>query len=115
MDLAYAAADLVISRAGAIAISELSAVQKPSILIPYPAAAEDHQAKNAKALADKQAAIFLADSEAKIKIATIVKSLIEDEEKEIHFQKKYWRVCRTQFGAKIAEQIIKIASKRNGV
>lgn len=48
MDLAYAAADLVISRAGAIAISELSAVQKPSILIPYPAAAEDHQAKKCK-------------------------------------------------------------------
>lgn len=115
MDLAYAAADLVISRAGAIAISELSAVQKPSILIPYPAAAEDHQAKNAKALADKQAAIFLADSEAKIKIATIVKSLIEDEEKRDTLSKNIGEFAVHNSAQKIAEQIIKIASKRNGV
>lgn len=115
MDLAYAAADLVISRAGAITISELSAVQKPSILIPYPAAAEDHQAKNAKALADKQAAIFLADSEAKIKIATIVKSLIEDEEKRDTLSKNIGEFAVHNSAQKIAEQIIKIASKRNGV
>jgi UDP-N-acetylglucosamine--N-acetylmuramyl-(pentapeptide) pyrophosphoryl-undecaprenol N-acetylglucosamine transferase len=115
MDLAYAAADLVISRAGAIAISELSAVQKPSILIPYPAAAEDHQAKNAKALADKQAAIFLADSEAKIKIATIVKSFIEDEEKRDTLSKNIGEFAVHNSAQKIAEQIIKIASKRNGV
>src|SRR5690606_10371350 len=50
MDLAYAAADLVVSRAGAIAVSELCLTEKPSILIPYPYAAEDHQPKNAKAL-----------------------------------------------------------------
>ena len=63
MDLAYAAADLVISRAGALAISELCLLGKPALLIPSPNVAEDHQTRNAKALADKGAAIMLTDAE----------------------------------------------------
>ena len=63
MDLAYAAADLVISRAGALAISELCLLGKPALLIPSPNVAEDHQTRNAKALADKGAAIMLTDVE----------------------------------------------------
>ena len=64
MDLAFAAADLVISRAGAGTISELCLVGKPSILIPSPNVAEDHQTKNAMALIDKDAARMVKDSEA---------------------------------------------------
>lgn len=58
---AYSAADLIVSRAGAIAISELSMVQKPVILVPLPTAAEDHQTKNAEQLAWKNAAIMVKD------------------------------------------------------
>jgi UDP-N-acetylglucosamine--N-acetylmuramyl-(pentapeptide) pyrophosphoryl-undecaprenol N-acetylglucosamine transferase len=63
MDMAYAAADVVISRAGAIAISELCLVGKPVILIPSPNVAEDHQTKNAMALANKGAALMVKDAE----------------------------------------------------
>jgi len=81
MDLAYAAADLVVSRAGAIAISELSLVKKPVIFIPLPSAAEDHQSKNAKALVDKNAAFLIKDNEAEIKLPKLLESLIYNDEK----------------------------------
>ncbi|HLV43039.1 MAG TPA: undecaprenyldiphospho-muramoylpentapeptide beta-N-acetylglucosaminyltransferase [Brumimicrobium sp.] len=68
MELAYAAADLIISRAGAIAISELCIVGKPIILVPSPNVAEDHQTKNAMALVDDGAAIFISDREARVKL-----------------------------------------------
>jgi len=63
MDLAYAAADVVVSRAGAIAISELCLVGKPVVLIPSPNVAEDHQTKNAMALVNKGAAVMVRDAE----------------------------------------------------
>lgn len=69
MDLAYSVADLVISRAGALSISELCLVGRPSILIPSPNVAEDHQTKNAMALVEKKAAILISDSEANTMIA----------------------------------------------
>ena len=64
MDLAYAVADLVISRAGALSVSEICLAGKPSILVPFPNAAEDHQTENAKNLVRQQAAILLEDSQA---------------------------------------------------
>jgi UDP-N-acetylglucosamine--N-acetylmuramyl-(pentapeptide) pyrophosphoryl-undecaprenol N-acetylglucosamine transferase len=64
MDLAYAVADIIVSRAGATSISELSLVEKPSILVPSPNVAEDHQTKNALALVQQEAAILVADAEA---------------------------------------------------
>lgn len=79
MDLAYAAADMVISRAGAIAISELSLVGKPTILIPSPNVAEDHQTKNAKALADKGAAILVPDNRCITEGLPIAKEILNDE------------------------------------
>jgi UDP-N-acetylglucosamine--N-acetylmuramyl-(pentapeptide) pyrophosphoryl-undecaprenol N-acetylglucosamine transferase len=65
MDLAYAAADLIIGRAGALSISELCLVGKPAILIPSPNVAEDHQTKNALALVERDAALMVKDAEAK--------------------------------------------------
>jgi UDP-N-acetylglucosamine--N-acetylmuramyl-(pentapeptide) pyrophosphoryl-undecaprenol N-acetylglucosamine transferase len=65
MDLAYAAADVIISRAGAISVSELCLVNKPTILVPSPNVAEDHQTKNAMALVTKNAAILVRDEEAR--------------------------------------------------
>lgn len=79
MDLVYAASDMVVSRAGAIAISELCVVQKPCILIPSPNVAEDHQTKNAMALVNKQAALMVKDAEAEEQLKNTVISLIENE------------------------------------
>ncbi|MBX2846156.1 MAG: undecaprenyldiphospho-muramoylpentapeptide beta-N-acetylglucosaminyltransferase [Saprospiraceae bacterium] len=69
MPTAYAAADVIVSRAGAIAISELCLVGKPVVLVPYPFAAEDHQTKNALALVEQQAALHVKDADAPIELA----------------------------------------------
>ena len=79
MQDAYAAADCIVSRAGAMAISELSIIGKPTILLPLPSAAEDHQTKNAMALVEKEAAILVKDSEAKEKLVPTIIDLAKDE------------------------------------
>lgn len=81
MDLAYAMADVVISRAGAIAISELCLVQKPVILIPSPNVAEDHQTKNAMALVNHTAAVLVKDVDAINALGTAMDELIGNNEK----------------------------------
>jgi len=68
MDLGYAIADLVVSRAGALAVSELCLVKKPSIFVPLPSAAEDHQTKNAKVLTTLNAAVLITDAEVREKL-----------------------------------------------
>jgi UDP-N-acetylglucosamine--N-acetylmuramyl-(pentapeptide) pyrophosphoryl-undecaprenol N-acetylglucosamine transferase len=78
MDLAYSAADIIVSRAGAIAISELCIIGKPAILIPSPNVAEDHQTKNAEALVNKSAALMLRDNESEEKLFSLVKTLGND-------------------------------------
>ncbi len=81
MENAYAAADIVISRAGAMAIAELCVVKKPVLFVPYPYAAEDHQTVNAKNLVHKNAALMVEDSEAKNKlIAAIIRLSKEEQE-----------------------------------
>ena len=79
MELAYAAADVIISRAGASSVSELCVVGKPVIFIPSPNVAEDHQTKNARAIADKQAAILLRESELNELFSDTFSKLIADE------------------------------------
>ncbi len=81
MDKAYAAANLIVSRAGAIAIAEIVAVGKPAIFIPLPSAAEDHQTKNARSLSEKGAGILLPEKEAKTNIVAEIKALAESTEK----------------------------------
>ena len=88
MDLAYALADVVVSRAGAIAISEISALKKPSLLIPSPYVAEDHQTRNAKALVNQQAAQMLTEQEAPEKLAGEAIALINDEERMQRMKEK---------------------------
>jgi len=78
MDLAYSVADVVISRAGAIAISELCAAGRPVILVPSPNVAEDHQTKNAMALVERKSALIVKDSEAMARLGPVLGSLIED-------------------------------------
>ena len=79
MELAYSAADVIISRAGASSVSELCVVGKPVIFIPSPNVAEDHQTKYARAIADKQAAILLRESELNEQFANTFSKLIADE------------------------------------
>jgi len=79
MALAYSAADVIVSRAGAIAISELAVAKKPVLLVPFPFAAEDHQTKNALTLVEKNAAIMVKDSEMKEKFWTTLSEICENE------------------------------------
>lgn len=79
MDLAYAAADLVVSRAGAIAVSELCLVKKPCIFVPLPTAAEDHQTKNAQVLVSRNAGVLIKDRLVKERLGEEVLALIRDE------------------------------------
>lgn len=82
MKTAFAAADVIVSRAGAMAISELSLVGKPVILVPFPFAAEDHQTKNAQALVKENAAMMLTDAEAATQLVNKAMELVHDEEKQ---------------------------------
>jgi UDP-N-acetylglucosamine--N-acetylmuramyl-(pentapeptide) pyrophosphoryl-undecaprenol N-acetylglucosamine transferase len=81
MDKAYSVADYIVSRAGAIAVSELSIVGKPVILIPSPNVTEDHQTKNAMALVKKEAALFIKDSDAIAQLGAVLSDLIKDKSK----------------------------------
>jgi UDP-N-acetylglucosamine--N-acetylmuramyl-(pentapeptide) pyrophosphoryl-undecaprenol N-acetylglucosamine transferase len=80
MEMAYAAADMVISRAGAMAVTELCVAGRPSVFVPFPLAAEDHQTANAKHLVDRQAAILIKDSEAKEKLVNTIVDLSKNEQ-----------------------------------
>ena len=87
MDLAYAAADCIISRAGAISVSELCLIEKPIVLVPSPNVAEDHQTKNAMALVQENAAILVKDATAIDELIPAVIELIENETKQLELSK----------------------------
>lgn len=82
MKMAYSAADVIVSRAGALSVSEHCLVKKPVIYVPSPNVAEDHQRKNAKALVNKKAAIMISDKKARQKLGSAVISLLQDSEKQ---------------------------------
>jgi UDP-N-acetylglucosamine--N-acetylmuramyl-(pentapeptide) pyrophosphoryl-undecaprenol N-acetylglucosamine transferase len=83
MEYAYTAADIVISRSGAMSVGELCVMQKPVLFIPYPFAAEDHQTVNAKKLVDKNAALMIKDSEAEEKLVPTIIELANDETRQV--------------------------------
>lgn len=88
MDYAYAAADVVVSRAGAIAVSELCVIRKPAILVPSPNVAEDHQAKNAITLVNHHAAVMVKDQAVREKLGEAIIALIFDEDKQQKLKEK---------------------------
>ncbi|WBV59226.1 undecaprenyldiphospho-muramoylpentapeptide beta-N-acetylglucosaminyltransferase [Chryseobacterium camelliae] len=92
METAYSAADVIVSRAGAIAISELAVAQKPVLLVPFPFAAEDHQTKNAMNLVEKNAARMVKDSEMQEKFWNTLSEICENEKirKEMSDNLKYF-------------------------
>ena len=110
MAAAYAAADLVICRAGAMTLSELTLQGKPSILVPLPSAAADHQTHNAKGLADKGAAVALPQSDLPSgALEKIVTELLADPEALSAMGAAARRAARPQAGAAVATEILKLA------
>lgn len=112
MPQAYAAADLVISRAGALSCSELMATGKPSILIPSPSVAGDHQARNAASMVQKGAARLLKDDEAIGSLTDTVKGVINNEDQLALMSKAAESLAKEDAAKLIAEYIIEIAEKR---
>lgn len=110
MENAYAAADIVISRAGAMAIAELCVVKKPVLFVPYPFAAEDHQTVNAKNLVQKNAALMVKDNEAKEKLIHTIIALAWDEQKMNKLRDQIGRYAIVNADDHIAREIIKSIS-----
>ena len=107
MEDAYAASDIVISRAGAMAIAELCVVKKPVIFVPFPFAAEDHQTVNAKHLVEKNAGIMIKDSEAREKLVATVIALAKNEEQQRELQHNIGTLAVTDADRQIASAILK--------
>lgn len=109
MDNAYAAADLVVSRAGASSISELCLLGKPCILIPSPNVAEDHQTKNAMALSTKDAAIFIADKDARKRLVEIALKVVTNKQKLASLSENVKKLAFKNSADVIAEEVYKLA------
>lgn len=109
MDMAYAAADVIISRAGAGTISELCLVGKPVILVPSPNVAEDHQTKNAMALVNKNAALMIKDIEAREKLIDSVLELIDNKEKLENLSENIKGMALRDSAKIIAEEVLKLS------
>jgi UDP-N-acetylglucosamine--N-acetylmuramyl-(pentapeptide) pyrophosphoryl-undecaprenol N-acetylglucosamine transferase len=111
MDYAYAAADIIVSRAGAGTISELCLVGKPVILVPSPNVAEDHQTRNAEALSQKEAAMLIPDKEAAITLADEAIKLISDTDRRRQLSENILKLAERNADNKIAEEVIKLAGR----
>jgi UDP-N-acetylglucosamine--N-acetylmuramyl-(pentapeptide) pyrophosphoryl-undecaprenol N-acetylglucosamine transferase len=107
MEYAYAAGDVVISRAGAMAIAELCVMKKPAVLVPFPFAAEDHQTVNAQSLVNKDAGIMVKDGEALDKLVTTIINLAKDETKQIELAANIGKLGITNADEIIAKEILK--------
>lgn len=108
MDLVYAAADVVISRSGASSVSELCIVGKPTIFIPSPNVAEDHQTKNAKAISDKNGAILIRESELEAQFETVFSDLISNESKQVELSQNIKKLAKPNATKDIVEEIVKL-------
>ena len=108
MDLAYAAADVVISRSGASSISELCAAHKATIFVPSPNVAEDHQTHNAMALVHKDAALMVRDAEAVEKLIPTALELLQNKEKISTMEKNAAALAKTDAAQTIADEAYKL-------
>ena len=113
MDLAYAAADIIISRAGAGTIAELCVVGKPVILVPSPNVAEDHQTKNAKTLVQFNAAEYIADRKASRSLVNKAMTLLNDEKRKKILSDSIKKLALPDADEVIAKEVLKIAGGTN--
>lgn len=112
MDLIYAAADFVISRAGASSVSELCLVGKPVLFIPSPNVAEDHQTKNAKAIVDKKGGLLLKESELDERFQSVFGALVHDEILQKELSQNIRKLARPNATKDIVEEIIKLVESQ---
>jgi len=110
MEKAYAAADIVISRAGAMSVAELCVAKKPVVFVPFPHAAEDHQTVNAQHLVNKQAALLIKDNEAKEKLIATVMALAINEQLQTELKINISSLAITNADEVIAKEILKVIS-----
>ena len=108
MDLAYSVSDIIISRAGAIAISELCVISKPLILVPSPNVVDDHQTKNAKAISEKGGCVLIKDSDAKNTILKTAFDLFENKSKMDSMKKSLSKLSSPNATQKIVNKIYEI-------
>ena len=108
MAQAYAAATLVVSRAGAGTISELELLGKPCVLVPSPNVAEDHQTKNARALADRGAAVLVPDAECRQRLLPVVESLLAHPDRLRHMGEAIREMAMPDSDEKIVDEVVKI-------
>jgi len=106
MEYAYTAADAIISRSGAMSVSEICVVKKPVVFVPFPFAAEDHQTVNAQKLVDRNAALIVKDSEAAEKLVPAIVALAKDEKKQNELKQNISRLAVTDADTVIAKAIL---------
>ncbi|MEJ7735923.1 MAG: undecaprenyldiphospho-muramoylpentapeptide beta-N-acetylglucosaminyltransferase [Chitinophagaceae bacterium] len=111
MEYAFAAADVVISRAGAMAIAELCVMAKPVLFVPYPFAAEDHQTVNAQNLLDKNAGLMIRDSEARETLVPTIVALAKDEQRQSALSKNIGALAFTDADVRVANEICKVLNQ----
>ena len=111
MDFAYAVADCIISRAGAGAVSEICIIKKPSILVPLPTAAEDHQTQNAMTLVSRNAAILVKDVEAKNKLVPEAVALMKNQARQKELAENAGKLAMPNAAEKITEEVMKLVKK----
>ena len=112
MDLAYTLADVIVGRAGALTISELCLVGKPAILIPSPNVAEDHQTKNAQALADKSAALMIPNSEASARLMKEALELLNDEARCRQLSTNIRTLAKPNAAEEIAREVLRLVGRQ---
>jgi len=108
MNKAYAMADVIVSRAGALSISELSIVGKPAILVPSPNVAEDHQTKNAMALSEKNAAWMVKDIDAPLLLVNKALELMNDSESKSILSKNILTFAKPDAADRIVDKVLEI-------
>ena len=114
MNYAYKAADVVVSRAGAIALAEICVCGKPSVLVPFPLAAEDHQTVNAQLLVEQGAACMVSDKDAETTLVDTVMQLVSDKQQCLAFGAAASRMGKRNADQHIAELILKTVEEVNG-
>lgn len=108
MDKAYAVANVVVSRAGALSVSELCLVGRPAILVPFPAAAEDHQTRNAMSLVERNAALLVNDRNAREELITAALNLLNNPNQQTQLRSEIKKLARPNAARDIAEEVIKL-------
>ncbi len=112
MAAAYREADLVISRAGATTLAELTALGKPSILIPYPYAADNHQEKNARAMTDAGAAVMFREADiGAVRLAGEIEDIVTDSKRLASMSQAAWKLGKRDAASRIARELMKLAGR----